>query len=31
MNLKANFAFSPMVYSHAGLSYQGYVFHILPV
>lgn len=31
MNLKANFAFSPVVYSHAGLSYQGYVFHILSV
>lgn len=31
MNLKANFAISPMVYSHAGLSYLGYVFHILSV
>lgn len=29
--LKANFALSHMVYSHAGLSYLGCVFHILSV
>lgn len=31
MNLKTYFAISHMVYSHAELSYLGYVFHILSV